>query len=174
MRGQQVLDGLLDRFTSVDDLLRSLDDTVASLNSNVRSLSRALDEQTGLDVDVTQRPPAERAYDYSEVVPANTPGNDPKTATFEIPRDGTITRVLIGWPDGAQQAVGIGIDGTDGESLIPAGPKDASYVALNDKVVPFNLDDSVSKEETYTIRFANTDPNNDHFVNVLLFHARDA
>jgi hypothetical protein len=173
-QAQQLLGGLLDRFTSVDDVLRSVDDTVASLNRNVRELSQALDEQTGLDIDVTQTPPAERSYDLSQVVPANTSANQPVTDEFNIPADGTITRILLGWPDGAQQAVGIGVDGVNGESLIPAGPKDSRYVALNDKVVPFNLDDSVSKNDTYTVRFANNDDTNDHFVNVLIFHARDA
>ena len=70
--------------------------------------------------------------------------------------------------DSAEEALG------EIESLIPAGPKDAKYIALNDTTVTFNLDDSVLKNREYTIRFANNDPNNDHFVNVLLFHTGDA
>lgn len=168
-RAEQILGGLFDRFTSVDEILRNLDATVSSLNSNVQELAVALDSQTGLDINVTRDSESERPYDYSETVPANTPLTDPETNTFQAPQDGVVNRIVIGWPEGAQQAVGVGVDGTNQESLVPAGPKDAKYIGLNDKVLEFRVNDDVAKGEEYTIRYANNDQSEAHFVNVLVF-----
>lgn len=159
--------GSFDRPTSADDILRDLDGTVETLGRSVSALVDSLDEQTALDVDVTQTPPAERPYNFSQTIPADTPLNQPETEEWEIPHDGTVTKVILGWPDGAQQAAGIGVRGTQGESLIPAGPSGVKFLGLNDKVLTFSLDDGVRKDESYTFRFANTDPDNDHFVNVI-------
>jgi len=172
MTAQQVLSGFLDRFTSVDELLQQLDQTVSSLDTNVRNLSEALDEQTDLEIEVTQENQSARAYDYSTVVASTTSEASPETVSFNIPSAGTVTKAVVGWPDGAQQAVGVGVKGVDGESLIPAGPSGARYVALNDKVLEFPLNDQVSKGESYTIEFANNDSEQDHFINVLLFFDR--
>ena len=168
----QVLGGILDRFTSVDEILSRLDQTVSSLDSNVRELTSALNEQTDLSIEVTQSAKEERAYDFSQVVESASSENDPQTDTFDIPHDGEITKVVIGWPDGAQQAVGVGVSGVDGESLIPAGPTGARYVALNDKVLEFELSDTVSKGEQYNLQFANNDETEDHFINALIFLKR--
>lgn len=149
---------LRDRLTGVDDTLRALEATVDTLDNTVNALVDSLDSQTA---------PAERPYDLSQVIPADTPTNDPETDTWTIPRDGTVTKLILGWPDGTQQAAGIGLRGKDGESLVPAGPKGSKFVALNDKVLTFNLADAVAKNDTYTFEFVNTDEENDHFVNVI-------
>lgn len=166
-RMEQLFGGFIDRFTDVDEILRDLDATVEKMDDNVRSLVTALDDQTALDIEVTQSPPAERPYNFSEVVDADTPANDPITETWSIPHDGTVTKMIIGWPDGSQQTAGVGVVGTQGESLIPAGPRGSNYIALNDKTLTFNLDDDVSKGEEYEFRFANTDTEQDHYVNVI-------
>ena len=169
VEAKQLLGGFLDRFTSVDDILRQLDETVDSLDTNVRNLSNALDEQTALSVEVTEPDTEERPYDFSTQVPASVGVNDPVTETFTFPHDGTVSRVVIGWPDGAQQQVGVSVTGTSDEALIPAGPKGAKYIGLNDKVLEFNLDDPVFKGEEYTIKFANNDGSQDHFINAIIF-----
>jgi len=169
VEAKQLLGGFLDRFTSVDNILRQLDDTVDSLDSNVRNLADALDEQTDLSVEVSEPDTQVRPYDFSTAVSASTPTNEPLSKTFSFPHDGTVTRVVIGWPDGAQQQVGVSVTGVDGEALIPAGPKGAKYIGLNDKVLEFNLDDRVSKGDEYTIDFANNDQSEDHFINTIIF-----
>lgn len=165
--GNAPFDGALDRFTQLDELVERLNSTVDDLNQNVSGLVGALNDQTALDVDVTQSPPAERPYNFTTLIEADTPTNDPKTEVWSIPHDGTVTKVIIGFPDGAQQAAGVGVRGTDGEALIPAGPSGSKFIALNDKTLTFNVDDTVAKEDEYTFRFANSDPDTPHVVNVI-------
>lgn len=164
---------ILDRFTSVDDLIEQTNQTLSELEQTQRALATALDEQTELEVEVEQRNQNELPYDLSQVVPEDTPTNSPETVEFEVPKDGTLTRVLFGWPDGAQQALGIGLRGTQGEQLIPRGPSPTQFTGLNDKTVTYEQDYPVQSGETLTVRYANNDPEQEHFANVILFITED-
>ena len=53
------------------------------------------------------------------------------------------------------QSIGIGIEGVDGENLVPYGPDQTRFIALDDKVYDISLDYDVRKGETLTVRFAN-------------------
>ena len=160
---------ILDRFTSVDDLLEQTNKTLSELEQTQRALAAALDKQTDLEVEVEQRNQNELPYDLSQVVPEDTPSNNPKTADLEVPKDGTLSRVVFGWPDGAQQALGIGLRGTDGEQLIPRGPSPTQFTGLNDKTLTYEQDYPVQSGDTLTVRFANNDPEEEHFANAILF-----
>jgi len=159
---------ITDPLTSVDDILR---ETNQKLDELTTQLSRQASTQpsagagTGL-VPATE--PAIYPFDYSRVVEQDTFPSDPATATFTAPHDGTVRRVVLGWPLGTQQAVGIGLTGPSQAALIPRGPKDAQYLAYDDKVLSFNLNESLEDDDEITIRYVNND-SQDHFVNVDIF-----
>ena len=135
-----------------------------------RSTSRADAEPQRSDdtPDPDADRPSEYPFDFSRVVDASTPPNAPDTETFEIPYPGRVTDVILGYPAGTQQAVGVAVDGPDGENLIPRGPRDASFVAFDDETLDFGLNELVQKNERITIKYANNDAENDHFLNVII------
>ena len=111
-------------------------------------------------------------YDYSRVVEQDTFKSDPATETFVAPYDGTVRRVVLGWPLGSQQAVGIGLTGPSQAAIIPRGPADAEYLAFDDKVLTFNLNESLEDDDEITIRYVNND-SQAHFVNVDIFFQKE-
>lgn len=168
---------ITDPLTSVDNILRETNQKLDELNT---LLSREQPTQpttqpaagtagTGL---VPADQPAIYPYDFSRVVPLDTFSDDPVTETFVAPHDGTVRRVVLGWPLGTQQAVGIGLTGPSQAALIPRGPADAKYLAYDDKVLSFNLNESLEDDDEITIRYVNND-SQDHFVNVGIFYQRE-
>ena len=162
---------LLDRFTDIDDLIRDTNRTLQQVAQTQQALAQAIDDGTEFELNLPEESEAsEFPFDFSTLVPEfpDAPPNDPLVEVFETPKDGTLTDVLIGYPSGTQQAVGVRLEGVDGESLIPRGPSGAQFVAFNDEVIRFNLNEPIQKNEEITIKFANNDEENPHFVNVLL------
>lgn len=164
---------ILDRFTSTPERLEDVAEGIGRLNDNILALNEALDEQTDLEIDVTPTARNEFPFDLSTEVPEDTDENNPVESDLNIPKDGTLVRTILGWPEGAQQAVGIGIKGVDGERLIPRGPPGTRYIGLNDKVITFDQDYSVKKGETLTAQYANNDPEEPHFANAILVIAEE-
>ena len=162
---------ILDRFTSIDDLIRDTNRTLQQVAQTQQALAQAIDDGTEFELNLPEESEAsEFPFDFSTLVPefpAAEP-DDPLVEVFETPKDGTLTEVLIGYPSGTQQAVGVRLEGVDGESLIPRGPSGAQFVAFNDEVIRFSLNEPIQKNEEITIKFANNDEENPHFVNVLL------
>ena len=172
--GQQeavTANALLDRFTDIDDLIRDTNRTLQQVAQTQQALAQAIDDGTEFELNLPEESEAsEFPFDFSTSVPefpAARP-EDPLVEVFETPKDGTLTDVLIGYPSGTQQAVGVRFEGVDGESLIPRGPSGAQFVAFDDEVIRFNLNEPIQKNEEITIKFANNDEENPHFVNVLL------
>ena len=172
--GQQeavTANALLDRFTDIDDLIRDTNRTLQQVAQTHQALAQASDDGTEFELNLPEESEAsEFPFDFSTSVPefpAARP-EDPLVEVFETPKDGTLTDVLIGYPSGTQQAVGVRLEGVDGESLIPRGPSGAQFVAFDDEVIRFNLNEPIQKNEEITIKFANNDEENPHFVNVLL------
>jgi len=157
--------GLLDPLTSVDEQLQSV-------NATLSQIAVLLDSQSGDDgsedglVSRTQKPIY--PFDFSRSVTPDTPKSSPETATFTAPAAGTVRRVVLGWPLGTQQAVGIGLDGPDEAALIPRGPAEAEYIGFDDKVLSFNLNEDLQDDDEVNIRFVNND-SQAHFVNVDIF-----
>jgi len=168
---------ITDPLTSVDDLLRETNQQLEALNTQ---LSRETPTQptnqpaagSGGAGLVPADEPAIYPYDFSRVVPQDTFASDPVTETFVAPYDGTVRRVVLGWPLGTQQAVGIGLTGPSQAALIPRGPADAKYLAFDDKVLSFNLNESLEDDDEITVRFVNNDAQ-DHFVNVDIFFQKE-
>jgi len=173
------------RASAITDPLTSVDDLLRETNQQLEALTTAISQQppiqpsnqpsagsgagTGL---VPTDEPAIYPYDFSRVVPQDTFASDPQTETFVAPHDGTVRRVVLGWPLGTQQAVGIGLTGPSQAALIPRGPRDAEYLAYDDKVLSFNLNESLEDDDEITIRFVNND-SQDHFVNVDIFFQKE-
>lgn len=172
---------ITDPLTSVDDLLRETNKQLAELTTAIRRGdgvtvpdSPEVGGTAGGGRYPDQDDPPIYPYDFSRVVPGQTLRDTPETDTFVVPRAGAIRRVVLGWPTGTQQAVGIGLDTADSQSLIPRGPKDAKYLAYNDQVLSFDVNESVGDDEEIQIRFVNND-SADHFVNVeIFFQAQNA
>ncbi len=162
---------ILDRFTDIDDLIRDTNRTLQQVAQTQQALAQAIDDGTEFELNLPEESEAsEFPFDFSTSVPEfpEARPEDPLVEVFETPKDGTLTDVLIGYPSGTQQAVGVRLEGVDGESLIPRGPSGAQFVAFDDEVIRFNLNEPIQKNEEITIKFANNDEENPHFVNVLL------
>lgn len=159
---------ILDRFTEVDELLRDTNQTLQQVAQTQAALAGAIDAGTEQDLGVGDVESSEYPFDFSTAVPPGTTVASPVTEEFEVPYGGTLTEVVIGFPSGTQQAVGFGLDGPDGKRLVPQGPSGTRFIGFDNEVVRFGLNEPVEKERSFTVRFANNDPDNAHFVNVVL------
>lgn len=167
--------GIIDNLTSVDDILREtnkkLDELTTAISQEQPPLTPDTPEggyEPPTSTPASNTPPT-YPYDYSQVVDAQTFESEAITETFVAPSDGVIRRVVLGWPAGTQQAVGIGLRDADGSSLIPRGPSGANFLAYDDQVLSFAINANVQDDDEIEIRYINND-NNDHFVNVEIFH----
>lgn len=145
---------ILDRFTSVDDLLRETNSTLeqtVNVNQALAANIGALAEALGEDVELSDFAAKERPVVSDAIV---EPG-ERETDEIEVPSDGRLTDVRLSFPQGSAQSIGIGLKGRDGESLVPFGPPGAEFIALDNTVEEFELDYDVQKGETVTVRYIN-------------------
>lgn len=105
--------------------------------------------------------------EMSTDVPANTTTDEPEVTDRKAPFDGKITSVVIGWPDGANNIVGVQIRRGNEDVIFPANRED-DYVAANDFTSPFPLRKKIKQDEELQAVFVNLDGTNSHFVNVIL------
>jgi len=109
-------------------------------------------------------------FDLSTDVAANTARNNPVIVTTEIPYRARITRVLLGYPAGTQQAVGAQVGTPGGENWVPrGGVNEADYVAFDDRNIEVGVNVEIEADQPVRSAFINNDPNNAHFINVLVF-----
>lgn len=169
-------DQLLDPLTSVDDKLESVEGTLKDQTGVLRDLGTGLEAiATELGADVSVGKAREFPFEMSAVVPTTATRQDPHTTEIEIPYDATITAVHLGFPAGTQQAVGVKVGTGIGERWIPRGGveqagsgDDAQYVAFSDHVIQIDLNIEVDADSPIRAEFINNDPDNDHFINVLV------
>lgn len=108
-------------------------------------------------------------WDFSNEVTADA-GNSVETdeVRLEIPYDGKITEIILGWSQGANQAVGVQFRSAEGERYIPRNDdNDVAFIGMDNHVlppIPLNVD--VSEGDEFIAEFRNNDPDNSHFVNV--------
>ena len=167
---------ILDRFTDIDDLIRDTNRTLQQVAQTQQALAQAIDDGTEFELNLPEDSEAsEFPFDFSTLVPEfpDAPPDDPLVEVFEAPKDGTLTEILVGYPSGTQQAVGVRVEGPDGEALVPRGPSGTQFIAFNDEVLRFRVNVPLEKNETITIKFANNDDVEDHFVNVVLLVRED-
>ena len=100
-------------------------------------------------------------YEFSKDVSANTT----ETVSRTIQTDALLRHVIIGWPDGANNLVGVKFGTNTGEDYIPRNAED-DYIAANDFTHPFVILDDVEEDGVLEAEFQNNDSNNSHFINV--------
>lgn len=105
--------------------------------------------------------------EFSYDVPADTPTNDPDQILREVPFDGFTTVITVGWPDGTDNGVGVGLYRNAGANIFP-WDKENQFVAANDFTHAFDLVVPVSEGEELEARYANNDTSNSHFVNAIV------
>lgn len=153
-----------------------MDQSMQALVEEISALRREVSEQTALLADLSQATtgaenrPSTYPFEASTTVTKNTPVTSPIQTTIEIPYDCTITRILIGFPAGTQQAVGVKVGKVGGEALVPrGGVNNATYTAFDDRVIETEPNEELTADTPLEAEFVNSDPNNDHFINVLVF-----
>lgn len=93
----------------------------------------------------------------------NTEDNTAKTRR-EAPFDAEIVEVVIGWPSGANQLVGVSFGTAAGNQILPRNPED-DFIAADDFTHPFRVSEEVGEDTVLQAEFLNND-SNDHFINV--------
>lgn len=154
--------GLLDRFTSIDERLDRTGDALVDVAETNRAVANALSQLTGEQIETptkNDRPLVADAVIEPQLADGVTEpgdyGGNTAEQTLTMPSSGTVTRITPVFPQGANQSIGIGVDGTDNENLVPFGPAGVNYLALDDKAPDFTLDYAVNKDEELTVRFIN-------------------
>jgi len=147
--GDITAQGILDRFTSVDNLIEETNDTLADVAQTQVAIAEVLSEMSGAELSLPSRNTLPL---YSDAV---VDAGESDTHEVEIPKDGKLTKVWLTFPQGANQSIGIGVEGVDGESLIPFGPSGYNFIALDGTSVDFDLDYRVQKGETITVNYVN-------------------
>ena len=112
--------------------------------------------------------PQEFPIEMSHSVPADT-GHDAPNRVERTPhqtRHVEIMGVVIGWPAGAQNAVGVQIRAGGGEKLLPRNNED-QYIAADDFNHPFRVRFVLDPDEDLVAETVNFDATNAHFVNII-------
>jgi len=152
----------LDQYTDVDEQLQAVVDQLESVGRTNTALAEAVAALTDTEIDLPSR--VDRPLVADAVIqpalaegvtePGDYDGNT-ETVTLQMPRSGYISEVVLVFPAGANQSVGIGVQGVNNESLIPFGPSDVNYIALDDQSIDFSLDYDVEDGEEIEVNFIN-------------------
>jgi len=152
----------LDQFTDVDEQLEAVVDQLEAVGRTNTALAEAVAALTDAEIDLPSRVDRPLVAD-AVIEPALADGvtepddydGNTETVTLEIPRSGYISEVVLVFPAGASQSVGVGIEGVNDESLVPFGPSDVNYIALDDQSIDFSLDYDVAEGEEIEVNFIN-------------------
>lgn len=107
-------------------------------------------------------------FEFSVTVPADTTEGDEFTVEREVPYDGRITTLVIGWPDGANHYAGVQLLNQDTDNKLFPRDDESEFVGANDFTHPFDLRVDVDQGEVLVAHYVNRDTTNDHFLNVLV------
>lgn len=166
-RENELLDALRQTGIEQREAERSLlQDVVAQLEDVEAAhldIVDAIGQIEGIDIETTRR--RQRQIEMSRSVPAGTSDDDPVKSERKIPFDGNIVVYTVGWPDGAQNLVGVKLE-RDGTKLFPGNPDD-EYIAANDFTTDFPLVAEVESGDIITSKFINNDATNAHFINAI-------
>ena len=152
----------LDQFTDVDEQLQAVVDQLEAVGRTNTALAEAVAALTDTEIDLPSR--VDRPLVADAVIepaladgvtePGDYDGNT-ETVTLEMPRSGYISEVVLVFPAGASQSIGVGVEGVNDESLVPFGPSDVNYIALDDQSISFSLDYDVQDGEEIEVNFIN-------------------
>ena len=106
--------------------------------------------------------------DFSTEIPAGTPTNDPLEVARTIPYDGRIKTLVVGWSSGSSYLAGVRLEYGDGEGLFPRiGDEDDGFIPGDGFTHPFDLEADIQADNDLVAKYANADPDNSHYINVL-------
>lgn len=100
-------------------------------------------------------------------IPASTGVNDPDIVERSIPFTGRIIIYHPGYPDGAENRLGIGLWLNEEVQLYPYNSEDA-YVGYDDVSEPLPIRYPVRQDDTVQTFYVNNDTANSHFGNSLV------
>jgi hypothetical protein len=164
---RQELESIRRNTEQVANELQSVRSQIASQTDVLASIAAA----SGLDIEPRQS--REYTIGFGTNVPANTSQIDPIVQEREIQFDGQISGLVVVFPNGTQQAAGVQIARGGGEKLFPRNDESA-YLGLDDVTQEFSLSAPVSEGGTIDVKFANTDPNNAHYISGGIFVTEEA
>lgn len=152
-----------DRLTDIDDQLEDANDALQAVTRTNKAVAEALSALSGVELDLPSRNDLplvadaviEPALAGGVTEPSDYDGNT-ASETLIVPRDGYVSEVVLVFPAGANQSIGIGVDGVNDESLVPFGPAGVNYIALDDESIDFSLDYDVNNDEEIEVRFINS------------------
>lgn len=139
----------LDHLTTIDELIRKLIDEMSTLAGPMERLNQTMSNMEGPVAQTLPR--KKRTLDLTHLVPAESTD---VTTVEEMPFDGYVGGVTIGWPDGADQMVGVRLENAEGgEKYYPAG--DDNYSAFNDLAKEFQITFPIHKGDEIQAVFVN-------------------
>lgn len=152
-----------DQLTDIDDQLEDANDALQAVTRTNKAVAEALSALSGVELDLPSRNDLplvadaviEPALADGVAEPSDYDGNT-ASETLIMPRDGYISEVVLVFPAGANQSIGVGVDGVNDESLVPFGPAGVNYIALDDQSIDFSLDYDVNNDEEIEVRFINS------------------
>lgn len=180
-----VMSALLDRFTSVDDLLRESNDQVDALIGEIDRLPESIDAQTqalaelaeAIGADVGIDIPREFPFPLSAEVPEDTSYQDDFSTVFDAPYDARIVRIIVEANQATQQGVGVRVGtGGGGEVWLPRGGQTSTvdegddepkFLAAPTQPITFRPNVEVKEGNPIRCQFGNNDTANPHFVTVI-------
>ena len=159
-----------DETGAVVNEIRQLQSSVQTQTAILQAIADAGEIELGDDVAATTE---EFTIGFGIAVPPNTTPFDPEIEEREIQTDGRINGIVISFPSGTQQAAGVQLRRSSGEKLFPRNPEN-DFIGFDDKTQEFDVNVPVSEGEIIEIAYANTDPEEAHFVNGGFFNVEVA
>lgn len=157
----------LDSLTSIDDILRQSYDRLSEISEEISNLDPRLIAD---NIEVyPQQHEVSKQLEMSTLVPAG----DTAIKKREVPYDGWVDGYVVGFPDGTEQSVGLGlVDDKTGKRHFPSNPED-KYFAANGFTTEYNLTFEVDEGDVLATEFANNDPERPHFINSMVTIVKD-
>lgn len=149
------------------------DDFLAAMLANQVQLARIGRQQSQMLSQIASggdsgvSPSSEFSFSVSLDVPANTTRDSPATDMIEVPYDGNITGLMVGWP-GISGAVGISLRRQSGERLFPRNDDDEYESMPTATVGQFDMNVDVVEGEEIIGQYVNFDSVNSHYAAQLL------
>lgn len=132
--------------------------------SNERILDRLDDLPAADEGRMPQKFPIEMSHNVSADTQRSSPNEVTRTPSKDLPVE--LHGITLGWPDGADNLVGIQIVSASGLKLVPRNPED-QYLAFNDFTETFPLNVRLNPDEDIVAKTVNLDTSNAHFVNIV-------
>lgn len=151
--------GLLDGLTSIDERLTLVNEELNRIRNTISNIG-GIDDGNETVGEVFQK-------EMSTDVPADTQTENPVETSRTAKQDIRLLEYVVGWPDGADNRVGVKLVTDQERVLFPKNPED-DFVAANNFTHPFTLRTEVASGTGLITQFVNLDTNNSHFINAVL------